>query len=702
MSLNTRDQNIMRHYILFLFIVSFCTLQAQVKVDLKSFNKKNGASVVAKGDELSVSWPAGQNKTGKLVFDLSATQPVFKSMELREAGKDHLIASALDPAFILTVGKRDLVSQNGWNIFFDKVPNKPFKAYEVKFDKRASAAVNSAGERTTISLGSLNAPGFTGTLEIILYHGSPLVNIAAVMTTNADSTAILYDAGLVSKTTAWQKIGWSDVNEQMRSLTPALRNSAANLQVKYRSIAGENSNGSLVVFPAPHQYFYPLDEAFNLKFVWAGNRYRGLIDGYGIGIRQDLYGDRRFVPWFNAPPGTKQRLNFFVLLSTGNSPAALEEVKKFTNNDRYTVLPGYKTMTSHFHNEFIMKVVMPGKPIPESPAFINVFKRTGVDIVHLGEFHYTAHPKGPDSLRLAELHALFQQCERLSSDEILLLPGEEPNEFFGGHWLQLFPKPVYWIMSRQNEKPFVIDEPRYGKVYRVSNENEMLDLLKKENGLAWTAHPRTKGSTGYPDKYKSAPFFKDQHFLGSAWKAMPADLSLPFLGKRVLDLMDDMNNWGDRKQVLAEADLFTIEPENEMYAHLNVNYLKLDKLPRYKDGWQPVTDALRNGKFFSSTGEILIPEFTVDGKSTGEEISKTSGKSTVIFKLQWTFPMNYAEIISGDGRKVYRERISLNDTHAFGEQTFSRSVDLTGRKWVRLEAWDAAANGAFTQTIWIK
>jgi hypothetical protein len=64
--------------------------------------------------------------------------------------------------------------------------------------------------------------------------------------------------------------------------------------------------------------------------------------------------------------------------------------------------------------------------------------------------------------------------------------------------------------------------------------------------------------------------------------------------------------------------------------------------------------------------------------------------------------MNYAEIISGDGEKVYRERITLNDTHPFGEQTFKKSVDLTGRKWVRLEAWDVAANGAFTQTVWIK
>lgn len=691
----------MRYSIVFLLIISYGALQAQVKVDLKDFSKKNGASAIIKEDVLSVSWPAGKNKTGKLAFDLSAQQPIFKSIELQEGNMNHQIASSLDPVFILTVGRRDLVSQNGWNIFFDKVPNKPFRSYNIDLSKH-SVVVSSIGARTVVSIGSLKAPGFAGTLEITLYNGSPLMNIAAVISTDIDSTAILYDAGLISKTAAWERIGWSGVDEQMRSMKPALHDSATGLQVKYRSIIGENSNGSLAVFPAPHQYFYPLDEAFNLKFVWAGNQYRALVDGYGIGIRQDLYGDRRFVPWFNAPPGTKQRLNFFVLLSGGNASMALDEVKKFTNHDRYTALPGYKTMTSHFHNEFIMKVVMANKPVPESPGFINVFKRTGVDIVHLGEFHYTAHPKGPDSLRLKELHALFQQCERLSSKEILLLPGEEPNEFFGGHWLQLFPKPVYWIMSRKEEKPLVTDDPAYGKVYRVSNENEMLDLLKKENGLAWTAHPRTKGSTGYPDKYRSAPFFKDDHFLGAAWKAMPADLSLPFLGKRVLDLMDDMNNWGDRKKVLAEADLFTIEPENEMYAHLNVNYLKIDKLPEYKNGWQSVVDALQQGKFFSSTGEVLIPEFTVDGKTTGEEISSDGKKSTITFKLTWTFPMNYAEIISGDGEKVYRERITLNNTLSFGEQTFTRSVDLSGRKWVRLEAWDVAANGAFTQAVWIK
>lgn len=683
----------MRFLIAILLLISHCTLFAQIKTSLKNFSNKNGASAIVKGNTLSVSWPAGKSKTGRLIIDLSSQQPLFKSLELHEGSSNHVVASGLDPVFLLTVGKRDLVSQNGWNIFFDKVPNKPFTSSRIEFNKHA-AAVTSIGARTVISIDSLQALGFTGTLEITLYNGSPLMNIAAVMSTNIDSTAILYDAGLTTHDVPWGKVGWSNVHEQMQTTGTRDHDSAITPQVKYRSIIGVGNQGSLAIFPPPHQYFYPLDEAFNLNFVWAGYGYRNLVDGFGIGIRQDLYGDHRFVPWFNAPPGTRQRLNYFVLLNSGNESNALAEVKQFTNNDRYTCLPGYKTMASHFHNEFIMKVVMANKPVPDTPGFMKVFSKTGIDIVHLGEFHYTAHPKGPDSLRLQELQTLFKQCERLSSDKFLLLPGEEPNEFFGGHWLQLFPKPVYWIMSRKEGQPFVTDDATYGKVYRVSNENEMLELLKKENGLAWTAHPRTKGSTGYPDKYRLTPFFKDDHFLGGAWKAMPADLSQPFLGKRVLDLMDDMNNWGNRKKVLAESDLFTIEPENEMYAHLNVNYIKIDKLPNYKNGWQTIVDALQAGKFFSSTGEVLIPTFAVN--------SSNSKQSTASFKLKWTFPMNYAEIISGDGNKVYRERISLHNTNAFGEQTFNIPIDLTGRQWVRLEAWDVAANGAFTQTVWLR
>jgi hypothetical protein len=171
----------------------------------------------------------------------------------------------------------------------------------------------------------------------------------------------------------------------------------------------------------------------------------------------------------------------------------------------------------------------------------------------------------------------------------------------------------------------------------------------------------------------------------------------------VLDLQDDMNNWGAHKQVIAEADLFTIEPENEMYAHLNINYLRIDALPEFDKGWQPVVSAMRNGNFFSSTGEVLIPQFTVNKKQTGDTLSlDKSGNASVSFTAHWTFPLNHAEIISGDGTKVYRERIDLKETLPFGNKTWSLKLNLSGRKWVRLEIWDVASNGAFTQSVWIE
>ncbi|MDB5249771.1 MAG: hypothetical protein JWQ40_4165 [Segetibacter sp.] len=692
----------MRNTIILFFLLLCSCSDAQQLVDLSKYNAENGTKVAVNGNIITITWPVSKAENGRLLIDLEKDKPIFKSIELSNQGSFKKISQNLDPAFILTIGKRDLVSQNGWNIFFDKVPSKPHQSYNIEFNKK-NAAVTSSGSRTIVRIGEMQSASFKGALEITLYNRSPLFNIAAVMSTDIDSTAILYDAGLTTKSADWNSIAWSDTKDRLQTTRANQNDTSKNIEVKYRAVIGETDGGSLAVFPAPHQYFYPLDEAFNLRFVWYGSNYRKMIPQFGLGIRQDLYGDRRFVPWFNAPPQTSQRLNFFCLLSSHKAATALEEVKKFTHSDKYVSLPGYKTMSSHFHNEYVMKHLLAKKPAEANPGFMKVFKASGIDIVHLGEFHYTAHPKGPDSTRLLELKTLFDMCKQYSDSRFLLLPGEEPNEFFGGHWLEFFPKPVYWIMSRKPDMPFVSNDPKYGKVYRVGNKNEMLQLLQLEGGLAWTAHARTKGSTGFPDKYKEEAFFKSDHFFGAAWKYIPADLSTPRLGQRVLDLLDDMSNWGYKKHVIAEADLFTIEPENEMYAHLNVNYLQLDKLPKYETGWKPVLDVMKNGKFFVSTGEVLLPSFSVNGKGAGETLKlDQSGKATVTLAVNWTFPLSFAEIISGDGKQVYRQRINLENTTAFGKKTFNFTTNLSNRKWVRVEVWDAAVNGAFTQQVWLQ
>jgi hypothetical protein len=63
--------------------------------------------------------------------------------------------------------------------------------------------------------------------------------------------------------------------------------------------------------------------------------------------------------------------------------------------------------------------------------------------------------------------------------------------------------------------------------------------------------------------------------------------------------------------------------------------------------------------------------------------------------------LRFAEVISGDGQKVYRERIDLSDTGSFGTRTLALRPELRGRKWLRFEVWDVAVNGAFTQPVWL-
>src|SRR5262249_13447574 len=219
----------------------------------------------------------------------------------------------------------------------------------------------------------------------------------------------------------------------------------------------------------------------------------------------------------------------------------------------------------------------------------------------------------------------------------------------------------------------------------------------------WTAHPRIKSSHGYPDKYRDKDFYRSDRFLGAAWKAMPADLSQPRLGVRSLDLLNDMANWGQRKYVLGEVDVFKVMPQYELYGHMNVNYLKLDKLPRFGEGGQRVPAALGGGRFFVSAGGVLLPEFRGGGKKGGQTL-KLSGETPaeVTARVEWTFPPVFAEVIWGDGSKVHRRRVGLGDQEAVSGKTVRVAVDLKGAKWVRLEVWDIAPNGAFSQPVWVE
>lgn len=675
-------------------------------------------------DHIVVTWPIASDRQGWMTFDLTPGAPLIRSIDISTSDDSFTaIATNLDPVILLRVGERDLALRGGWTVFFDRMQEKPHDEFTAQINPTAARA-EAKGSRATLTIDGVTAGPFTGSLRYTFYAGEAFVLQEAVVSTQQDSRAYLYDAGFVFRNAVPQRMAWHDAsgstkNEEVDALKPA-----RPLAVHGRSIAADFESGSLAVFPPPHRYFYPLDFSDNLKNIWTGKGYREASLPFGFGIRHDPRGDNRFVPWFNAPPGTQQELGLFLLVSDKPAEQSLKDVARLTRNDRFAPLEGYTTFASHFHVEHTQELLeqqddeerrtdlegrLPsgGKyRIPErlqNPGFVRSLRGHGVDIVHLAEFHFGETPRWNTEQRLQWLELLHAECDRLSDEKFLLLPGEEPNVYFGGHWISFFPKPVNWVLNRPEGTPFVTEHPQLGKVYHVGSEADVFQLLRAENGLAWTAHPRIKGSTGFPDGYRDRLFFQSEQFLGGAWKAMPADLSQPRLGSRVLDLLDDMSNWGEPKYVLGEVDVFKIEPEHELYAHMNVNYLRLESIPTFSDGWEPVLATLRKGAFFVTTGEVLIPEFTVNGRRSGERLSLDDEEpATIELDLQWTFPLAYAEVISGDGQTTKRQKVDLSSTTSFGKERITIPVDVSGQKWVRVEVWDIATNGAFTQPVWIE
>jgi hypothetical protein len=136
-----------------------------------------------------------------------------------------------------------------------------------------------------------------------------------------------------------------------------------------------------------------------------------------------------------------------------------------------------------------------------------------------------------------------------------------------------------------------------------------------------------------------------------------------------------MSNWGLPKKLMGGVDVFQIDSTHELYAHMNVNYVKLPSLPAFDD-YEKLLGALQRGDFFTTTGEVLLPDVRL--------AEEKGGRIAVQARILHTFPLEMAEIVWGDGKQTYRKTIPLSETHSFGDFTLRAMPRATigpGRGW---------------------
>ncbi|MBI2947390.1 MAG: hypothetical protein HYY23_07070 [Verrucomicrobia bacterium] len=707
-----------RTLLLLLFILAMGSFTARaLECDLSQYRPQAGLEAAISGEELVVRWTGTAGNPLRLRLTINQGVPMIRAIELRKASDWIPLARNLVPEFGVTTGVRrsghGLLEENRWDVYWDAPlsipgaptgnPNLPRKPEEVRKFKASYQAtgckVKTDGARLEISFPGVSMGIFSGSLQFTVYRGTSLLRQELIAKTDEPSVAFKYYGGLAGFALLdFAKVAWRDVggNPQEYGFGGSPNEDPVALRARNRLAIVTGKNGSIAFFPPPHQFFFARQLEVNLGYVW----YRKDSESaFSIGIRHGDSHEGYNPTWiqqvfalYNAPPGTWQRMPIYFFLSPENAGACRDSAMAFTHGDRYKPLPGYKTLVTHFHTAFAQELLNSGSLDTLAP-WIPAMRALGINIAHIFDFHGDGHPRDPGPLRLKELEDYFAACRRHSDRDFLILPGEEANAYLGGHYNILFPKPVFWTQLRPPAAPFVEDHARYGKVYHTGSAADIFELMKAENALVWQTHPRTKGSTFYPDKIRETDYFKSDQWLGAAFKALPVDLSQKRLGEiRCLGTLDDMNNWGRPKHMMGEVDTYKKFPEYDLYGDFNVNYLKLDRTPGFDD-WSAINRALRDGDFFVATGEVLIRDWKV--KRTGAHLDVTAD-------IEWTFPLEFVEVVWGDGEKTDRQIISATDLPPFGSKQFRVRLSAGNKKWVRFAAWDSAVNGAFTQPIHLK
>jgi len=164
----------------------------------------------------------------------------------------------------------------------------------------------------------------------------------------------------------------------------------------------------------------------------------------------------------------------------------------------------------------------------------------------------------------------------------------------------------------------------------------------------------------------------------------------------VLRFLDTMNNknvgTGLRpKYLIADIDDYEKEPAFDLYPQIPVTYIKLDRVPGPTESWAPILTALHNGNMWVTTGEILIKNYSING---------TGNQRVINVELEWTFPLEFMDVVVGDGKTVNRQTIRLTDQVPNSSKKFTIPVDATGKSWVRFAVYDSAGNPAFAETQW--
>ena len=729
-----------------------------IRCDLSAYQAQPGLTATVADDILTIIWEGDRDNVLRLRLVIDKGVPTIQELAIQpSAGAWRTVATDMTPVFRVVSGVRRVTQQQTeplerlgvpltaeklneikWEAFWDAPlyitdepprshqssipaaqpfanhPGMPRQADEITRAtaryQASSCAVRTNGARLEITFPGVEAGIFSGRLQFDVFKGTNLIRQMLMAQTDRTSAAFKYDAGLQGMPIQpSSRVVWRDLVHRWQDnrLGGPADEASVVMKSSNRLVAAELEGGAIAAFPPPHSFYWARESEQNLGYSW----YRKDSTGtFSFGIRQAEHEeDPEFYHNFalyNARPGTWQRMPLFLYISPESGSDAVETALRFTHGDHFKSLPGYKVMGHHYHVGLVERLGKQGG-FDQRLNDVATMKGIGVDIYGVIDGVRGPGRKDTSEAFLADLANYYEAARRQSDKNFLVMPNDENSTggrrpFLGGHYDILFSQPVFWRPARQPNQPLVEQHPQYGTVYNLGSPADMMKMTELENVIISMPHPRAKRSTGYPDAIRDEPQFLHENYFGLGYRwGMGIDASETRLGEyRFLTLWDEANNWMAARDrplkfalAISEARSDIGErgkpPYDDTYGMSPVNYLRIDSVPTIDD-MSPIINALKRGDYFATSGEVLIPSYTVQG--TGKD-------RLIVAEVEWTFPLDFVEVVWGDGEKTNRQIISTTDLPPFGKKRFEIPFDATGKKWVRFAAWDVATNGALVQPV---
>ncbi|MGB4247589.1 MAG: hypothetical protein WBJ75_07710 [Pseudohongiellaceae bacterium] len=711
-----------------------------ISCNIDDYDSSSGIELISNATGPLLSWRGAGTEQLQMQLAIVEGEPLIQSLQMRDGdGSWRTILTDARIEFDIVEGFRrisnqqlvplralgveltqEVVDRYKWDVFWDapldlreeqgtgnppplagvaEQPGLPRSPDEIRLNdiryNVSSCMVQSDGARVEVRFPGVTLGSFTGELTLTVYEGTNLIRTEVLAATQLPSVAYKYDVGLSGLDLDDDaSVSWRDTGYQQQSygLAGPVNENEVPVEAANRLLVAATNGASIAAFPPPHTFFWAREVEINVGYNW----YRKDSDNsFSIGIRQGEQEvvERYMANWslYSAPPGSQQQMVGYFYPSLADGDDTLQQALAFTRNDVYKALDGYKVMGSHYHTDMGRNLIASGS-IDTRLRDFEVIRSAGINIAGPVD-----RPR--EETQLEELHWLFEGAPRHSDADFMVWPQMENSNILGGHWDLLFSHPVYYVDERAPGTPLVTEHPEYGKMYNIGNAEDIMAMVEAENMLIYMPHPRTKGSTGYPDAVAQTPQFLHDSYRGAGWRwGMGSDLSEKRLSDfRVIPLLDDMNNWLvgtglQPKSLLAITETYFKAPGDDIYANGPVTYLRLDELPTGKD-YSPIIDVLRRGDYFVTSGEVLIPSHEYIG---------TGDNRTLRAQVEWTFPLDFVEVVYGDGQQTNSVIMATTHLPAFGSHTFEIPFNAAGQAWVRFAAWDSAGNGAMTMPVWLE